>query len=153
MAYGINRIRFVRGYLSMTDDINKQIEEFLARGGKVTELLPNQKGLEDGGFVSINECSGAPLHLGAQYLREKGLKGSKANKLNNELRRPMNAHRQPQKYNGNNKHANIKKTVSGKHQVVVSGVCVGTFEDENDALEARQKKREALGMHFIPLDK
>lgn len=133
-------------------ETERLIAEFEARGGKIYHAEPGERALENGSFVRVNECN-SPIKMTIAEIKEKGRKGAQANKLRNAMLLPVHMNRQSDNRQGSNKHANIHPTKSGKHHVVVAGIPCGTYADEKEAIQVRQKKREALKMHFIPEDK
>jgi len=59
------------------NDRQETPEEFLARGGKIKELLPTDRAIEYGGYVRVPECNNVHDRVMTEKeFREKGRKGA-----------------------------------------------------------------------------
>jgi hypothetical protein len=57
--------------------MGESVDAFLARGGKINELLPTDRALEYGDYVRVPECNGAKDKImNSEKFREKGRKGA-----------------------------------------------------------------------------
>jgi len=117
--------------------IEKDVDSFLASGGKIELLDSGQKGLADGDFLFMPECEGAKqTMIPSKLLREKGQKGAQANKL-----------RSPKPESTG--HRNIQRLTNGKFQVYMLRAAHGNFDTLAEAIALRQQKRASLGYPFI----
>ena len=113
----------------MTDDISKQIEEFLARGGKV-DVIPS--GISSDPIPHTKNVDGKPRSL-TKAERETAIKSSLRTYGKFNIR-----------------HAKIRMLVDGSlaYGLMVGPKRIGTFYSEEDFFRERQKVYDELGLTF-----